>query len=492
MNKPKRKIYLLEELPPEVRAVTFAKTSRSPKSFRDIAAELTEEKSAKFHEKWVVGYGHASVAEHAYLSIALENVSSLACKYIEDNRLSSFTEKSSRYQTFNKTQYYTPKEIANSKFIKEYKEVLDNLFDVYQEFYPIMEEFIKKKYPKKEKQSDGLYKNITKARICDNLRYLLPQAVYRNVGWTINARNLEQAIVKFLSNPLTEVREIGQEVKKAAISELPTLIKFADRNKYIFETNSKLEELSKEYDSKFGKPDMKEGINIVNYDKDGEDRLVIALLYKFSQHSFRKIFSEVKKMRQKEKEKIIDEALKRRDKFDQPFRELEHLYYTVDFLMEYSAWYDLQRHRMCTQTYQLQSFDYGYAIPDEIREAELEKKYFEAQEKARDLFNQVVKVFPWEAQYICTFAVYTRVLYTMNLRELHHFISLRSGIKGHIAYRKVAQNLWKKLNEIQPLLAKYIRVNMKSEGESWAATLEDKEYNMNPYAAREKLKKAKR
>ena len=77
---PEREIYLLSPraLSPETIAVAFAKTSRSPQSFRDIAAELSDEKSAQFHEKWVVGYGHASVAEHAVLHIAFENVSRLA------------------------------------------------------------------------------------------------------------------------------------------------------------------------------------------------------------------------------------------------------------------------------------------------------------------------------------------------------------------------------------------------------------------------------
>ena len=47
----KRKVYLLDpqELPPETIAVTFAKTSRSPESFRQIAAELSDEKSSQFH-----------------------------------------------------------------------------------------------------------------------------------------------------------------------------------------------------------------------------------------------------------------------------------------------------------------------------------------------------------------------------------------------------------------------------------------------------------
>jgi hypothetical protein len=82
---PEREIYLLSPraLSPETIAVAFAKTSRAPESFREIAAELSDETSAKFHEKWVVGYGHASVAEHAVLHFAFENVSRIAIETIE-------------------------------------------------------------------------------------------------------------------------------------------------------------------------------------------------------------------------------------------------------------------------------------------------------------------------------------------------------------------------------------------------------------------------
>ncbi|MBI3744443.1 MAG: FAD-dependent thymidylate synthase, partial [Chloroflexi bacterium] len=79
-------------------AVVFAMTSRNPQSFDEIAKVVTESKAADFNEKWVVGYGHASVAEHAVLHMAVENLSRLACDVLEDNRLASYTEKSSRYQ----------------------------------------------------------------------------------------------------------------------------------------------------------------------------------------------------------------------------------------------------------------------------------------------------------------------------------------------------------------------------------------------------------
>ncbi|MCK4408557.1 MAG: hypothetical protein KAW67_00635, partial [Candidatus Eisenbacteria sp.] len=62
------RVYTLDDLPAEVVAVAFAKTSRVPDSFDDIARELSETDSSRFHEKWVIGYGHSSVAEHAVLS----------------------------------------------------------------------------------------------------------------------------------------------------------------------------------------------------------------------------------------------------------------------------------------------------------------------------------------------------------------------------------------------------------------------------------------
>src|SRR6266576_3711793 len=124
-----RPIYALTHLPEEVVAVLFAYYSRSRESLRrnllkliqerDVdldarlnassleAVELTaaQEKARDFHEKWVVGYGHASVAEHAVAHVAIEGVSILASKVIEDARLASYTEKSTRYVPFARDYY---------------------------------------------------------------------------------------------------------------------------------------------------------------------------------------------------------------------------------------------------------------------------------------------------------------------------------------------------------------------------------------------------
>ena len=142
----KLNIYSLDHLKPEVVAVAFAKCSRSPESFKTIADELTDEKSADFHEKWVVGYGHSSVAEHATLHLAIENVSILATKVIEDNRLASYTEKSTRYQIFDRDKYYKPGNILSSEFVGDYETTLNYIFDAYTGLNVSMRDFIVKKY----------------------------------------------------------------------------------------------------------------------------------------------------------------------------------------------------------------------------------------------------------------------------------------------------------------------------------------------------------
>ena len=85
------RIYPLDgtDLTPEQMAVVFAMTSRSPDPFDEIAARVSEESAADFHEKWVLDYGHASVAEHAVSHLAIENISRVAADQLENNRLAS-------------------------------------------------------------------------------------------------------------------------------------------------------------------------------------------------------------------------------------------------------------------------------------------------------------------------------------------------------------------------------------------------------------------
>ena len=130
-----RRIYPLSprDLTAEQIAVTFAMTSRRPEPFDEIAQQVSAERAAGFNERWVVGYGHASVAEHAIVHLAVENISRLACDALEDNRLASYTEKSSRYQIIDNDSFWIPDELLpDPTQLNAYVDACRALFSGYQ------------------------------------------------------------------------------------------------------------------------------------------------------------------------------------------------------------------------------------------------------------------------------------------------------------------------------------------------------------------------
>jgi len=477
-----KNIYVIYNLPPEVVAVLFAYVSRSPLSFRENLLKLikgeeldikrlidlfgskgfdyteAKEKARKFHEKWIVGYGHSSVAEHAVASVAIENVSILATKVIEDNRLASYTEKSTRYQVFEKNSYYKPKKIMKSNVGKLFEKTCNHFFDFYAETIPKMIEFMEQKYPRQNDMTPKFYESITKARACDVVRYVLPAATFTNLAMTANARTIEHAIRKLLSHPLDEMRDIGQSMREEVMKIIPTLVKYSDFNLYISETNKAMTEITNSTLSLNGIEESP-AVKLVDYDPKADDKLVTAILYRYSKYPYDQIKKMVSRMEKKEKEKIVDEFLKRMDKHDWPMRELEHVNYTFDILVDYGAFRDIQRHRVCTQTNQDLTVDHGFSIPQEIIDIGLKEKFNDCMNLAKETFNEISKEFPKEAQYVVPLAFKKRTLFTWNLRELNHFVKLRSKKEGHISYRRIAQQVFDEIEKVHPLFARYIRVD---------------------------------
>ena len=79
---------------------------------------------------------------------------------------------------------------------------------------------------------------------------------------------------------------------------------------------------------------------------------------------------------------------------------------------------------------------------------------------AYDAYHLIARTHPEEAAYVVPLAFGQRVTFTWNIRELFHFIELRSAPQGHISYRRVAQAVYFALKDRVPLLARYIRVTL--------------------------------
>ncbi len=458
-SQRRRDIYLLSPrlLPPEVIAVAFAKTSRSPRPFREIAQELTEERSRDFHEKWVVGYGHGSVAEHAVLHLALESLSRLAIESLESNRLCSYTEKSTRYQVFD--AFYFPRAIAESRHADLYEATCRNLFGVYQECIEPARQIVAADSPRGPDEPSSAYEARIRSRYIDVCRFLLPCATLANVGMTANARALEHAITKMLSHPLEEVRGIGAEIKQVACAEVPTLVKYAGASAYLTGTAAALEVAAADRTSQGapGRPEPRAGVRLVHYDRDAEARVVAACLYRHGSSAYADAWARAGAMDTQERRAVIEQALGRLGRHDTPIRELEHTTYTFDITCDQGAYFDLKRHRMMTQSPQAPTVELGYAVPRAIDEAGCGRRYRDAIEQATDACRRIARAFPHDAAYLVTNAHNRRFLATMNLRELYSLVPLRARESGHFSYRRVALLIYEAVRAVHPGLVEHVR-----------------------------------
>lgn len=446
----KRRVYAISDYPEEVVAVAFAKTSRSPEAFDEILKGLSDESSSKFHDKWVVGYGHSSVAEHAVLHLAVENASRLAIETLQSCRLASYTEKSSRYQVMDKEHVVKPKELEG-ELETEYTNTVEALFTSYSKVLDGMTKYFSEKEEKKE--GDKFFENRMKLKALDNARFILPNATMANVGITVNARELEHMIIKMLSHPLEEVREIGEEMKTESTKVTPTLLKKANQSEYLTETEKTLETEFKSL-----KSETEKDVRLLDYEKDAVDKLVSAIVFRFSQSDYNSIKEKVGKMPQEEKVKILDDAFGKLKWFDIPLREMEHINYTFDLTMDHGAFYDFKRHRMCTMSVQPPTVHNGYVIPEDVVSAGFGDEFDNAMKASEKCYNIIAEKHPHVAGYISTNAHKRRVLATMNMRELYHFIKLRTRPNVHFTVRKVAFGMLEELNKVHPEIVKYMGV----------------------------------
>lgn len=463
MDEPfPRRVYLLSprRLSPETIAVTFAKTSRSPLSFDEIASELSEEKSAEFHEKWVVGYGHASVAEHAVLHIAFENVSRLAVECIESNRLASYTEKSTRYQKWDPQGYYVAPEVVGTEFEGEYRRACELLFTSYHESLDPLRRVVMAANPRRADETDAKWDGRVRSRYVDAARFLLPAAALANVGMTANARILEHGIRKMLAHPLAEVREVGSQLRLAAEQEVPTLLKYASPTPYLIETPAELDAMARNLTDGHSS----NWFRLLDVEAEAELRVLAGALYPYSQCSIDQLLPYVRGLTRTERAGLAEALFSRLGRFDDPLRCLEHMSLSAEVTLDQGGYFELKRHRLMTQSPQRLTGSLGYAVPRLFADAGLEDQYRQTMQAARQAYERLRSWNPDVAAYLVPNGFNRRIWMTFNLRQAYHLCELRSAANAHFSMRRLALRLAEELRRVTPLLASHLRL---PDGATW-------------------------
>ena len=460
-----RRIYPLAppEMTEEELAVIFAMTSRRPEAFSEIRDLVTAEKAADFHERWVLGYGHASVAEHAVIHMAVENISRLACDTLEDNRLASYTEKSSRFQILDKDSFHVPEELQSIPKLEQiYIGGCKRLFELYEQLLGGVTEYLRINVPQRDQEREGAYNLRLRRQAIDSCRFVLPAATLTNVGVSMNARSMEHAIRKLLSANLAEENDIGQIIKEQGRIITPTLIRYAEPNEYLERTREGMSTLtSSQLHQSASKRDPSEiHTAMLWYDDNAQVRLVVSLLFAHSLLSYSEIWEVVTRMSLEVQQSIVETALENLGPHDAPIRELEMTDYSFEFLMDYGAYREFKRHRMQSYIAQPLTVDLGYICPPLIQESGFERMFQDAMDVSASVFDRIQdsKVNDRVAEYVVTHAHRRRILSKMNLRECYHFFKMRTQPQAHFTIQEAATQAMQLVENVHPLLLRYVQV----------------------------------
>jgi thymidylate synthase ThyX len=479
------------------RGALMSRYSRTNKSMRRIFLDeflKNKTRGEEFYNRVLLEYGDDSVAELGEAQIAIEGLSNIAVKKIEDRRIGlSYLEKSSRYVAWNKKEkgkyrFYRDSEIMKSRFADMYEETCNFSFDVYSKNIEPMVNYVREKYPiekysfkdstdGKEKlfsklKNDGdiksanmIYKGSTKAKALDILRGLLPASTLTNVGITGNGRAFEYLLTVLGSSELKEEQDLASKIKKELDTTIKSFVRRADDKygkafqNYLKDIKNKSKSITlKEIKSK---PTTGVITNLVDYEleKIAMDKIITSIFYEQSPStSYQNILQQVKRISKVKKIKIINEFVKlRTNRRHRPSRAFENIYYTFDLCNNFGMFRDFHRHRALTLERQLLTTDHGYNMPNEIKILGIEKDFKDSMNKTKETFDKIRKKHPEQGQYVVNFAYNYPYFMKFNLREACHLIELRTVPQGHADYRKVAQQMFKQINKVHPNLSKIMK-----------------------------------
>ncbi len=442
------RVYPLDPgLTQEQMAVTFAMTSRSPDTFEEIAQRVTAESSAEFHERWTVGYGHASVAEHAVLHLAVEEVSRLAADAIEDCRLASYTEKSSRYQVMTQAGFHVPGELADRPAEgKIFEETCRGLFHAYENLLEAMLSRLDEIRPAVERETPRRRRERIRREATDAARSVLPAATLTNLGITANARELAHMVSKLLSSELRECRDLGELMAERAREQVPTLLRHVRAAEYLKNPAPVL-------DRRPGAGPALPGARLLAHDSQPYRRVAAAVMYGTGEWGDAlETARRAEAMTGEECLEVIDRRMRGRDPREAAIREFELPRATFEFTLDYGACREFRRHRMQSAYPQPMTVGLGYTVPGPVEECRLEDEYRAAMELAEEGCRRAGDV----GAYLVTHAHLQRVAAAMNLRELYHFLRLRTSAQAHPGIRGPAREARELLERAWPGMLRWL------------------------------------
>lgn len=460
-------VFALINLPEVVKGALFARYSRSSKSLRRLLLDEFREdvesysqdlagravRAESFYHRVFSEFGDDSIAQLGTVHVACEGISNVATKLVERGRLMSYLEQSTRYipytdQPGGAWKYYTPSELMG-ELRDDYRRAADKSFSTYASLLPQMETFLSHRFAVSGTEGEPAIGRAIRAKALDLLRGLLPAATRSNVGVFGSGQSYELLVMRLRACGNTEAAALGDLILAELQKVVPSFVSRVDRpdrgvvwTQYLRETRESTEAVASRF-LEGAEPAAGPDVGLVDFDPDGELKVIAAALYPYSHHSDRHILEVVRRMSETDRLAILSafsgDRVNRRHK---PGRALERTSYRFEIVSDYGAFRDLQRHRMLSMDWQTLSVCHGYDTPDLVEEAGFGSEWRSVMEDAAAVHEALVSEYSLQlASYVVPMAYRVRYFMDMNAREAMHVIELRSSPQGHESYRQVAMQM---------------------------------------------------
>jgi thymidylate synthase ThyX len=448
-------------MPPEKLAYALARYSRSPDSIRDSLEWVKTHDSSKFLESFYFQYGHASIADLGHVTVCFEGISELAATEIEDEQLWDGQARSSRYQDFSKSGVVTPPELTADE-AAIYEGAAAALLTAYGQVRERMAEYLAEQLPCPADMKRDVYQRSLAARAFDVARYLLPFGIPTGVGQVTSIRTLEKQIRRLKASEFQELRELAGELAQACSrppncawtndadageAVAPTLARHAEPDEFTNRMRADMTEWAAHHlhaDAAIPVPEVD-----LHQPTDQVADICATLLYPVTQLSYRALYAATCIWPPGKRKELFDVALGTRARRDELPRAFRSAPFVFDIVMDIGAYRDLHRHRRCQQIRQHYTNALGYETPAAVEPSGLQQIYSAAL-NAADL--AIGKLPQPAAQYLLPLGARSRFLFKMDFAELEYIARLRSGVKGHFSYRKVAWEMKQALERADPML----------------------------------------
>jgi thymidylate synthase ThyX len=462
IQEKRRRVIAVAPMPPEKSAFALARYSRSPDSIRDSIAWVRTHDSAKFLESFYFQYGHASIADLGHVVMCFEGVSELAATEIEDEQLWDGQARSSRYQDFSRSGFITPPELDEQSSAL-YRQAGEALLTAYHQIHRRMVEYLAEVLPRPDDMKPEAYQRNIAARAFDVARYTLFWGIPTGVGQVTSIRTLEKQIRRMKASRYQEVRELGVELAEACALPpecpwdpaasmeplAPTLARHVEPDTHPIQSQEDLKQWA-EQNLSIESPPSAEMVELTKLDH-AHSEAVATLLYPVTSIPFAALYQAVRDWPAARRDEVIDVALRSRSRRDELLKAFRGGPYAFDIVMDIGAYRDMHRHRRCQQYRQAYSGNLGFDTPEILEKAGASSLYQSAISAAA---QARAKLSGLAADYLLPFATRARFLFKMDFAEADYIARLRSGVKGHFSYRKVAWEMKCKMEALEPQLGR--------------------------------------